>query len=76
MIRRVGEKETGTPLLNSISKMSFFRLFCSCLTIELVDNVQQKLNIKIYILYAKMCNMCKNYKFKISQFSLILTYEP
>ena len=33
MIGRVGEKETGTPLLNSISKMSLFRLFCSCLPI-------------------------------------------
>ena len=34
MIRRVGEKETGTPLLNSISKMRLFRLLCSCLPIE------------------------------------------
>ena len=34
MIRRVGEKETGTPLLNSISKMSLFRLFSLCLPIN------------------------------------------
>ena len=33
MIGRVGEKETGTPLLNSISKMSLFRLLPSCLPI-------------------------------------------
>ena len=33
MIGRVGEKETGTPLLNSISKMSLFRLLSSCLPI-------------------------------------------
>ena len=30
MIGRVGEKETGTPLVNSISKMSLFRLLLSC----------------------------------------------
>ena len=35
MIGRVGEKETGTPLLNSISKMSLFRLLKSCLPIDL-----------------------------------------
>ena len=39
MIRRVGEKETGTPLLNSISKMSLFRLFSSCLPIHQYQEV-------------------------------------
>ena len=34
MIGRVGEKETGTPLLKPISKMSLFRLLRSCLPIQ------------------------------------------
>ena len=71
MIGRVGEKETGTPLLKPISKMSLFRLLSSCLPINtmIID-----LLVK-YIIFVKFEEIYKAFEhnnalflFKLSMF--------
>ena len=63
MMRRVGEKETGTPLLKPISKMSLFRLLCSCLPIGLDSKLKLWYSVEIKPEIRKGSD--KNYRTRI-----------